>query len=310
MKSHLFVLYSVHPEDKPSSSFNCAVYPPNTPPTLSSLMGKLPKFNRPHFRVRVESPKGHEYYDITDESDLLPVTTTEDIDILTCPPPPNPKSVKGIVRGLKGLTKQNDGAQTKRTYRVLILKVLELGRVVGADPLHDYGTPQSDPNRSWDEIDQRWIPSKARRQSAPIFGSAPPPATLPKVKTNKEIEKSQREAVNELRKRTSAAEDEQTLMDAARVKLDPKIKSWSTEHNKIKHLRTLLSTLHLILWKGAKWKPLSLGELLDDSKLKRYYFKASLVVHPDKVRELGVEEKFIAARVFDALTMAKEKAGV
>ena len=76
------------------------------------------------------------------------------------------------------------------------------------------------------------------------------------------------------------------------------------------HLRTLLSTLHLILWKGAKWKPLSLGELLDDSKLKRYYFKASLVVHPDKVRELGVEEKFIAARVFDVLTMAKEKAGV
>lgn len=50
--------------------------------------------------------------------------------------------------------------------------------------------------------------------------------------------------------------------------------------------------------------------MLDDSKLKRYYFKASLVVHPDKVRELGVEEKFIAARVFDALTMAKEKAGV
>ena len=54
----------------------------------------------------------------------------------------------------------------------------------------------------------------------------------------------------------------------------------------------------------------SLGDLLDDSKLKRYYFKASLVVHPDKVGELGVEEKFIAARVFDALTIAKEKAGV
>ena len=54
----------------------------------------------------------------------------------------------------------------------------------------------------------------------------------------------------------------------------------------------------------------SLGDLLDDSKLKRYYFKASLVVHPDKVGELGVEEKFIAARVFDALTIAKENAGV
>ncbi|GMI03532.1 hypothetical protein TrRE_jg6658, partial [Triparma retinervis] len=268
------------------------------------LMPKLPKFNAPHFRVRVDSPKGHEYYDITDESDLLPVTTTEDIDILTCPPPPNPKSVKGIVKGLKGLTKQNDGAQKKRTYRVLILKVLELGRVVA----------QCDPNRSWDEIEQRWIPSKGRRQSAPVFGSSnptPTPATpLPKVKTEAEIEESQREAVDEFRKRNSAAEDEQTLMDAARVELDPKIKKWSTEHNKIKHLRTLLSTLHLILWKGAKWKALSLGDLLDDSKLKRYYFKASLVVHPDKVGELGVDEKFIAARVFDALTMAKEKAGV
>lgn len=49
---------------------------------------------------------------------------------------------------------------------------------------------------------------------------------------------------------------------------------------------------------------------MDDSKLKRYYFKASLVVHPDKVGDLGAEEKFIAARVFDALTLAKENAGI
>ena len=48
-------------------------------------------------------------------------------------------------------------------------------------------------------------------------------------------------------------------MDAARLKLEPRIKKWSTEHNKIKHLRNLLASLHEILWKDANWKQVSDG---------------------------------------------------
>ena len=89
-------------------------------------------------------------------------------------------------------------------------------------------------DKSWDEVDERWVPSK--RKSAPLFSTPHAKAAelLPRAKTEAEVKASQKDAVKEFRKRASAAEDEQTSMDAARTKLEPKIKTWSTEHNKIK----------------------------------------------------------------------------
>jgi cyclin G-associated kinase len=66
-----------------------------------------------------------------------------------------------------------------------------------------------------------------------------------------------------------------------------------------------LGTLHTILWPGADWKPISLGDLLDDAKVKKAYHKASRVVHPDKTHHLPPEQRFLSKRIFDALTQAK-----
>ena len=86
---------------------------------------------------------------------------------------------------------------------------------------------------------------------------------------------------------------------------------------------------------------MSLGDLLHQSKLKKVsvsnsrnrattfsqispcrltfarrkpsvqaYFKATLILHPDKTSDLDPDSRFIANAVFDVLCRAKEEAGV
>ena len=68
---------------------------------------------------------------------------------------------------------------------------------------------------------------------------------------------------------------------------------------------TRCTDTNTILWEGSGWKQVSLADVLDDSKVKRVYHKASRVVHPDKTGHLDAEKRFVAKRVFDALTQAK-----
>jgi len=188
-------------------------------------------------------------------------------------------------------------------------------------------------NRVWDEIDQRWVTVDTKGASEVKGGttSAPPSASnVASVSTVKgisidasnaigksasvaaavnarvkEMEKNKKEAVNEIREREKRKKEGEAAEDLARQKLEPKIKLWSEEHGKKKQLRALLASLHTILWSDAKWKPVNLGDLLDDGKVKRNFHKASRVVHPDKTFELSHENKFLAKRIFDALKQAK-----
>uniref|UniRef100_A0A674CYB6 Cyclin-G-associated kinase n=1 Tax=Salmo trutta TaxID=8032 RepID=A0A674CYB6_SALTR len=52
---------------------------------------------------------------------------------------------------------------------------------------------------------------------------------------------------------------------------------------KERNIRSLLSTLHTVLWEGeTRWKPVNIADLVTPDQVKRYYRKAALVVHPDK----------------------------
>jgi hypothetical protein len=92
---------------------------------------------------------------------------------------------------------------------------------------------------------------------------------LPPPPTRAELRASQDEAVGALRSRQSAAERTAAEIDEVRSRLAPGVKGWAEEHGKRKHLRTLLATLQNILWEGARWKPVSLGDLLDDAKMRK-----------------------------------------
>ena len=93
----------------------------------------------------------------------------------------------------------------------------------------------------------------------------------------------------------------------ARGRLEPKIKEGSEEYGKKRQLRALLSSLDKVLWEGSGWKSINLGDVLDGKKARRAYLKASLKVHPDKTKDLNPEQKFIATRVFDALSQANSE---
>ncbi|KAL3922842.1 MAG: hypothetical protein SGILL_001986 [Bacillariaceae sp.] len=193
-------------------------------------------------------------------------------------------------------------------------------------------------NRVWDDVDQRWVevdPATQVKSSGGGVGgsllgvtkSVPPAAPKKKevgIKLDmsnaagksasvqkavsdriNEMESNRQKAVAEVKQREALKKQREDEEDQIRQKLEPKIKAWSEEHGKKKQLTALLGSLHTILWQGAKWKQVSIGDVLDPKKCKKIYFKATLVVHPDKTHDLPAEQRFLAKRIFDALTQAK-----
>lgn len=183
-------------------------------------------------------------------------------------------------------------------------------------------------SKVWDEVDQRYVVVDPNVKTNGKM-SEPPPPPKPQQKivgikidaSNaigksrsvqagvqervKDMEDAQRKALQELKEREVKIKQDADKEDIIRKKLEPKLRAWSEEYGKKKQLRALLGSLHIILWKESGWKPVSMGDLIDEKKVRRAYLKASLRVHPDKTRDLDVEKRFIAKRVFDALSQAK-----
>jgi hypothetical protein len=197
----------------------------------------------------------------------------------------------------------------------------------------EYQQKKQSTSRVWDDIDQRWVEvdpktANSAQGSAPL-GGVNASTGMPKKKEVgisldpanaagksakvqnavhkrvNDMQEQQQKATEELRQREAKKKQADDAEDVARQQLEPKIKAWAEEHGKRKQLRALLGSLHLILWPGAKWKPLSIGDILDDSKVKRAFHKATLVVHPDKTHHLPPDQRFLAKRIFDAICQAK-----
>ena len=97
-------------------------------------------------------------------------------------------------------------------------------------------------------------------------------------------------------------------VEAAKEKYEKGLTAWAMANNKEKrNVRTLLSTMHTVLWKDAAWKPLGLGDVLEAKKVKLNYRKAMLVVHPDRCSNMDSETKFIAKRIFEAINEAYDE---
>jgi hypothetical protein len=202
----------------------------------------------------------------------------------------------------------------------------------------EYTNKNQTANRVWDPIDERWVevdktPPGADGTAAALrtnINSAPPGDNAPPKKKEVGIsldpanavgktasvqaaihervnamQEAQAKALQDVRERDEKKKKDEEEEDAARRALEPKIKIWSEEHGKKKQLRALLASLHTILWPGATWKVISIGDILDDGKVKRFYHKATLVVHPDKTHHLPPDQRFLAKRIFDALSQAK-----
>mmetsp|Transcript_36221 Transcript_36221/g.41248 ORF Transcript_36221/g.41248 Transcript_36221/m.41248 type:complete len:429 (+) Transcript_36221:88-1374(+) len=90
----------------------------------------------------------------------------------------------------------------------------------------------------------------------------------------------------------------------AHIKLGPKLEAWVSKGGAKKDIRTLLVTMHEVLWDGARWEPCGMGSLLAGGGVKKQYRKAILVVHPDRHQKDVPEVQYISERVFNALNDA------
>lgn len=193
----------------------------------------------------------------------------------------------------------------------------------------EYAEKAQQQNRVWDPVDERWIvvenndkvggasestATNNNNNNAKIKGISLDDASNAAGKSVhvqsavqqrvSEMKMAQEKAKEELKLRKEMAASLEQEEDLVRVKLDPKIKQWSEEHGQKKQLAALLASLHVVLWPEAQWKPVNLGDLLEEKKLRSCYKRASLKVHPDKTKDLNAEQRFLAKRIFDALTQA------
>jgi hypothetical protein len=103
--------------------------------------------------------------------------------------------------------------------------------------------------------------------------------------------------------------DEQARRDMAEVEQakathDARLTAWAFKGKERNNVRSLLSTMHTVLWEGNRWKECGLGDVIEPKKVKLQYRKAMLVVHPDRCSNLSVEVRFIAKRIFEAINEA------
>jgi len=140
-----------------------------------------------------------------------------------------------------------------------------------------------------------------------LFGAAP---SAPVVDANGELNRSALAARREAEKQAAIDEKVEELR-AANDKLEQnreterelekvvkqKVGQWQRDK---KNLRALLASLHEIA-PPCQWKPVTMADLIDPSKVKRSYHKALLAVHPDKQPPDDLPKKVLAQHVFDAL---------
>lgn len=88
---------------------------------------------------------------------------------------------------------------------------------------------------------------------------------------------------------------------------EPKIKAWAYNSNNQmrKDIRTLLSTLKMVLWpEFNKWKHVTISDIVSESALKKVVMQAKLKLHPDKNKNLSPEQLYILERVISEINDA------
>ena len=166
----------------------------------------------------------------------------------------------------------------------------------------------------WDDVDQRYVAVEVVEEvrigiQAVSIGNEDLSSKAPEVQQailerRQALQDAQEEKRARLRAQRSAAESEADAQITLKAQLDPQLKRWSEDHGKKKNIRALLSGMDQVMWEGSGWKPISIGDLLEPKKVKRAYYKASRFVHPDKLVNLSVEQRFVGKRIFDALSQA------
>lgn len=120
----------------------------------------------------------------------------------------------------------------------------------------------------------------------------------------RQLQADVQKARDELRQREDNKVQMNAMKENANAILGPKLKAWAEDNGRVKNIRTLLSTMHQVMWEDSKWQECNMGKLIQPNDIKKNYRKAMIVVHPDKSGGRNAEQLLIAERVFAALNTA------
>lgn len=162
------------------------------------------------------------------------------------------------------------------------------------------------------QVDTSHLTAEERAQIRSSLGARldgkTPEVQAAMINRAEQLHVKQRDRVNAKREADANAEASADRRYEAHHRLGDSLKAWAyDESGGTKNVRTLLATMHTVLWEGAKWKPVTMADLIQPAKIKRAYYKAMLVVHPDKNGDQPPDQQYIAERVFETLNEAWER---
>eukprot|EP00931_Biecheleriopsis_adriatica_P060157 TRINITY_DN36113_c0_g1_i1.p1 TRINITY_DN36113_c0_g1~~TRINITY_DN36113_c0_g1_i1.p1 ORF type:complete len:356 (+),score=85.76 TRINITY_DN36113_c0_g1_i1:47-1069(+) len=149
--------------------------------------------------------------------------------------------------------------------------------------------------------------SVASSPAASASPSPPQPVQLDRAKLVAERERRMQQEYEEKMARHEEAKRREEQSKKEKVELNNNLSrvmnDWAKtpDGQSFKEIRTLLSTMHTVMWENSGWQPLSLSELVADSNIKKYYRKAILMAHPDRHQSAASEQQVRADRIFNAL---------
>ena len=155
----------------------------------------------------------------------------------------------------------------------------------------------------------RPTPTKVAVEPSPPIPPPEPIMSREELAARREaqVEENVEHALREKQERDQRERVEAIELDDARSKFDKNLTTWQTVNKEKRNVRTLLTTMHTVLWAGNSWKPIGLGDVIEPKQVKLQYRKAMLIVHPDKVSKLSTETQFIAKRVFEGINEAYQE---
>lgn len=126
------------------------------------------------------------------------------------------------------------------------------------------------------------------------------------LKAQKTAYVEQKAAIKVAESRTTAERQKALVDGKLKVgrELEERYKAWEERHTQKNNLRTLLTTLHSVMWQGSNWKPIGPGDLVTTKQVRLQFLKALQVVHPDHHQNDPADIQFISERCYAALSEA------
>lgn len=80
-----------------------------------------------------------------------------------------------------------------------------------------------------------------------------------------------------------------------------KVDEWLNKHRG--NIRSMLASLHEMVGDDIGWKRVGMGDLVTAAAVKKVYYKAQLIIHPDKVTQRGGDatQRYLANKLFHEL---------